>query len=374
MTVQTLHTLGFSVSGYALLQTMLSVGIALAWFVVSGVIFWRKSDDWMALFVALFLVVFAAGNAVSTNVLSSSNLAWSVPVELVQFLSSTSIILFCFLFPNGRFVPHWTAIVVVIWTTIEACSSFFPDSFLSISQYPLLNALTFLFIVGLAIFAQIYRFRRVSDPLQRQQTKWVVFGVVAAGLGIIGLGLPFLLFPSQTANGSLYDVMIDPVYGLILLFIPLSVGLTILRHRLWDIDVIINRSLVYITLTSLLALIYVGLIFALQFLLNGIVHSNNDVAIVISTLIIAALFQPLRARTQQVIDRRFYRQKYDAARTLTDFSAALRKEVDLNILCDHLVTVVQETMQPTYVSLWLRQRGKDDERHEEISSTPLADI
>ena len=130
-----------------------------------------------------------------------------------------------------------------------------------------------------------------------------------------------------------------------------------------DIDMLINRALVYGTLTVSLVLMYVSCIIGLQFLLRGMLNQNTDVAIVGSTLIIAALFQPLRQRIQQVIDRRFYRHKYDAARTLAAFSATLRNEVDLNQLREQLVGVVQETMQPAHVSLWLRNPQQDRERN-----------
>ena len=143
------------------------------------------------------------------------------------------------------------------------------------------------------------------------------------------------------------------VWPIAFLLIPLSIGFSILRYRLYDIDVLINRTLVYGSLTALLALLYFGLIFALQSLFQGMFHQNNALAIVVSTLVIAALFQPLRHRIQAIIDRRFYRRKYDAAKTVAAFSATLRNEVDLNQLREHLLTVVQETMQPSHVSLWL---------------------
>jgi hypothetical protein len=150
---------------------------------------------------------------------------------------------------------------------------------------------------------------------------------------------------------------------LLLTLIPISFAVAILRYRLYDIDILINRTLVYVTLTALLALIYVGLIIALQSLLRSTINQNSDVAIVVSTLVIAALFQPLRHRIQAIIDRRFYRHKYDAAKIVAAFSATLRQEVDLDQLREHLVAVVQETMQPAHVSLWLRkdeQRGKSN--------------
>ncbi len=149
-----------------------------------------------------------------------------------------------------------------------------------------------------------------------------------------------------------------------MVFIPISFGIAILRYHLYDIDILINRTLVYGTLSAILALVYFGLIFALQYLLRGIINQNNDVAIVISTLMIAALFQPLQRRIQTLIDRRFYRRKYDAAKILKAFSASLRTEVDLTQLREQLVAVVQETMQPSHVSLWLRQ--PEHQTHENL--------
>jgi hypothetical protein len=141
--------------------------------------------------------------------------------------------------------------------------------------------------------------------------------------------------------------------------IPLSFGFAMLRSRLWEIDILINRTLVYGALTVILTGVYVGLVIGLQALLRGLISQDNSVAIVISTLAIAALFQPLRQRIQQIIDRRFYRSKYDAAKIVAAFSATLRNEVDLQQLSEQLVAVVQETMQPTHVSLWLRPPEHD---------------
>jgi hypothetical protein len=158
---------------------------------------------------------------------------------------------------------------------------------------------------------------------------------------------------------------------LLLLLIPISIAFAILRSRLWDIDIIINRTLVYGLLTGILILVYFGLIFALQYLLRGLINQTSDIAIVVSTLAIAALFQPLRHRIQWVIDRRFYRRKYDTAKTLEAFSATMRNEVDLNQLREQLLVVVQETMQPAHVSLWLRspQRHSEEPRRLERPHT-----
>jgi hypothetical protein len=169
----------------------------------------------------------------------------------------------------------------------------------------------------------------VSTPVQRQQTKWIVFGVTAAVgayIGLLVISTIAELIPSlfNLLNNNLFNEVWGIILPIALLLIPLSIGFSILRYRLYDIDLLINRTLVYGTLTVLLAVVYFGLIFALQYLLRGIISQNNDVAIVVSTLAIAALFQPLRHRIQAIIDRRFYRRKYDAAKIVETFSTTLR--------------------------------------------------
>ncbi len=175
-----------------------------------------------------------------------------------------------------------------------------------------------------------------------------------------------LFFPPLFSIVSLVSLIAFAAVNGLLLLVPLSIGFAILRSRLWDIDLIINRTLVYGTLTAILALVYVGLVIPLQFLLRGLISQTSDIAIVASTLAIAALFQPLRKRIQAGIDRRFFRRKYDAARTLAAFNVTLHNEVDLSQLSEQLVAVVQETMQPTHISLWLRQPEPSRERNTRV--------
>ena len=183
----------------------------------------------------------------------------------------------------------------------------------------------------------------------------------------------FAAFPTLRF-GSLYDIRGNVVPSFCLnLLLALSFGIAILRYRLYDIDLLIRRTLIYGTLTLLLTIVYVGMILLLQFLLHELIGQvfNSDIAIVISTLVIAALFQPLRRRIQTLIDHRFYRRKYDAAQTVAAFSATLRHELDLNQLSEQLVTVVGETMRPTHISLWLRKLRQEG-TYQAWVSTPMS--
>ncbi len=249
-------------------------------------------------------------------------------------------------------------------TVLWAVNVFFPS--LPFNSSPLFGVLLIGFICS-ALVAQIYRYRRVSSTVQRQQTKWVVFGISIGLGGFLVLGIFWTFFPSLAIQDPFADLITNTVTYLIFLLIPLSIGVAILRSRLFDIDSIINRTLVYGMLTAILALVYFGSIIALQSLVGVFTGhfssaSQAPFVLVASTLGITALFQPLRRRIQAIIDRQFYRSKYDATRTLEAFSETLRGELDLNQLSKQLLTVVQETMQPTHVSLWLHHAERLRER------------
>lgn len=202
-------------------------------------------------------------------------------------------------------------------------------------------------LVLLAIASVIVRYRRAAG-IQRQQIKWFAFG--AASMAAL-ITITVIVAPNQTSPLGTFG------FALAFAMLPVGAGTGVLRHRLYDIDVIINRTLVYGALTAILAAIYFGCVIGLQRLATGLAGKEaggNPLIVVLSTLLIAALFTPLRRRVQKTIDRRFYRAKYDAAKTLERFGQSLRAEVELEGLRTHLLAAVEETMQPAHVSLWLR--------------------
>jgi hypothetical protein len=291
-------------------------------------------------------------------------MAWLSNWIFIPVIFAAPAMLFL-LFPDGNLLSRrWRPVFwIVILTTCAAMTSSILQPVLDEAPFAavanplgvdppraLLATLSNLGWPGMAAsllvsaFAMILRLRR-SRGVERQQLKWIAAAAavlpLASAAGIVSYYLGYKLVAGLTAG---YSVV--PIF--------LAAGYAILRYRLYDIDVVINRTLVYGLLTATLALVYLGVVAVLQRLLTPMVGQGGQLAIVASTLAIAALFNPLRRRIQRFIDRVFYRNKYDAARTLKEFGARLRDETDLESLSDELVAVTRETMRPAHVSLWLR--------------------
>ena len=285
---------------------------------------------------------------------------------------------FCLLFPDGRPPSHrwrWVGYLAFMGGTLLVLGLSLTPGVLDERNYPgarnpvgvegaghLLEGITTvgtalaLVALLLAVVSTIVRFRR-SIGVERQQLKWVVYaGAVAAS------GFALTLFLS----GPLADAVFALAF-LAFIGVPAAAGLAILRYRLYEIDVVINKTLVYGALTVLLGFVYFGAVATLQYVFRTLTGSESQLALVASTLAIAALFNPLRRRVQAFIDRRFYRRKYDAARTLQAFSTRLRDETDLKALSADLVGVVRETMQPEHTSLWLRKLPDSERSSEELA-------
>jgi hypothetical protein len=279
-----------------------------------------------------------------------------------------------YLSPRWRWVGVWAAILLVLTSVYRLLLA---DTLFDVSGRPVdnlsnpfslsvqvptwldsvfANAQTaILLLFTLLAFISLFWRWRVADVEKKQQLKWLIYYLCVAGLLFIGV---------ETLGTFLYPQIFDGWFYLIeLLFfwlgLPLVLGIAILRYRLWDVDVIIRKTLVYAVLTALLALVYLGVVILLQSVFEAVSGQQSAISIVISTLIIAALFAPLRRRVQDFIDRRFYRRRYDAEKTLSAFGQVVRDETDLQALTVELLRVTEETMQPEQVSVWLKRPAND---------------
>jgi hypothetical protein len=281
------------------------------------------------------------------------------PILLLMNFWAVSVAALCtavVLFPSGSPPSRWWwAFLAVVWGSgVLEYFKAFPTSpgFAFLPER--LDALAgptnvvFQFCLGVQFLALLASWRR-SGPVERLQLKWVVYGVTLAAATALAVEVVFAnLVPVLYLPGTF-------VLSLAVVLIPAGMGVAMLRYRLYDIDLVINRTIVYGALTASLVLLYVGGVVGLQYVFRLVAGGGSQLAVVASTLLIAALFNPLRRRIQAFIDRRFYRRKYDARKTLEAFGGTLRDETDLDVLGGDLVSVVRDTMQPEHVSLWLRR-------------------
>jgi len=342
---QDLQRLGLTLPVYAAYFSALGILSGLVFLSLSALIFWRRPDDRMALLCSVMLIAWGTGN--SPDVVGQAYPGLTDLALAIQSLGGICITLFFLLFPTGRFAPAWMRWLAPLFILRELLSAFLPFN-------GLIQGLFFV-VLPIGLFSVFYRYQRVSNSAQRQQTKWVVFGLIVGGGGYAAVLLAVLLANPDlgTARSALEYVVGGTALELFILLIPISIGIAILRSRLWDIDILIRRTLVYALLTGLLALAYFGSVLVLQNIFSALTGQSQSILVtVLSTLVIAALFVPLRRRVQAIIDRRFYRRKYDAARTLAAFGSQLRDSVDLEVLSQELLATVDETMQPESLSLW----------------------
>jgi hypothetical protein len=275
----------------------------------------------------------------------------------VWLLASVLWLVVLFIFPDGHFVPRWTRMLGAAAIPAAVLLVDFPRLLVELRDGSQVGAkvhfgltiLVWSVFLGAGIYAQAHRYRHVSGPVQRQQTKWVALTLGLLFLVVlVGIFIPSL-FGAPDA-WLLWALLVE--LAAVFLF-PASVAVAILRHHLYDIDRLVSRTLTYGLLTVVLGIVYVGAVVLLGQALNP-QGGDSPLAVAASTLLVAALFQPLRRRIQQAVDRRFNRRRYDAAKTIEAFSARLREQLDLDTLSAELLAVVDQTMQPTKASLWLR--------------------
>jgi hypothetical protein len=341
--------------------------------VTAAVIFVRRSRDWMMGLVSATLIAFGASVFAPLELLARNHSEWSWAVGLVgnfqpnsplsgRSLGGLSFLLFLYLFPDGRFVPRFTRWIAAAVLGHVLLWSLAPGSLFAVDLWP--SALQHVWIAGVpatGLYAQVHRFAFDSSPARRHQTQLVLMalGTIAAVPPLLVAVSPRL---SQALPGlavvtpqveALYELILLTFLAAALLALPLSIAVSVLRYGLWDIDLFVNRALVYGSLTASLGLAYVVAVVLLQQVFSDVTRGST-VAATISTLAVSALFRPAKNRFQALIDRRFNRRKYDAEKTIAAFGLRLRDHVNLDSLEADLLGVVGETMQCASAGLWLR--------------------
>jgi hypothetical protein len=325
----------------------------LIFYGIAGIILWRTANGfgWFTAFVLmLFATTVMAGAIGVAPPFPGAIFAIEIPAYLVWPVWLAWIALF----PNGHTTPRRAflpfSVIVALFIALQvanvmAVMGILPPQIDTFSAS--LGVYVILPLFGFILFSQIYRYRRVFTFVERQQTKWFLFGLgVFFTATVLGLLIP---------DASRASYFLQDFFNVLFLFFPITVAIAILRYQLFDIDQIIRRTLQYSLLTGLLGLVYFGSVVFLQAILGQTTGERSPLVLVLSTLLIAGLFAPLRRRIQNLVDRRFYRQKYDAQQVLSQFAQTCRDETDMDALTAELVRVVRETMQPETVSVWLKE-------------------
>lgn len=354
-----LEAAGFSLNDYASFHLTLETLLALAFLGFATVIFLARFDDWFAILVSFAIMLFGLNFMVEVDgAFIELHPQWQMPYSLLTVMAGVLFVMILYLFPDGRFVPRSTRYAAALFAAVGVIDTLarnmagipIPQETYSVPVNVIYLACL---IIGLA--AQVHRYRKVSNPVQRQQTKWVLYGLIVLITCMFAYTLVVELLPLGAGNiRLLFNTVGFAIMAPVILIFPAAMMFSILRYRLWDIDVVVNRTLVYGILTALLVLLFFVSVTVMQSVLVRLTGQDSQAAIVLSTLLITALFNPLRRRLQRLIDRRFYRRRYDAQRVMDRFAQTARDEVDLEALSTELLGTVRYTVQPEHVSLWLR--------------------
>jgi signal transduction histidine kinase len=341
-----LARLGLSENFIAVYVIVMAVIFALVCIGIAALIVWRKSNDWLALLASLAFVLALLGASAHVIAIYDDNPLWRPALGTWLNLILFVLLLFACLFPVGQNVPRWTLALIILaafWTLIAALNP-------SLQLVRIPRPYNFLMIVGClgaGMVIQIYQYRH-SNPIQRQQTKWVVFGATSATVGVFGqAAATFWSIPSGPP-AVLFDLIGYPAIQLLKLLLPLTIAVAILRYRLWDIDIIINRALVYGTLTVSVIGIYVIVVGTLGTTIQG---RSNVLISILATGLVAVLVQPLRDRLQRGVNRMMYGERDDPVTVLSQLGQRLEGTLAPDAVLPSLVETVAQTLKLSYVAI-----------------------
>jgi signal transduction histidine kinase len=347
-----LAALGITTTMYAAYNMAFELLFVAIWAAVAYAIFWRRSEEPLAWFVSLTLLTFGTAFPGFTEILWYTNhdvfwMSLSVPL---MFIAICSIVIFFFVFPDGRFVPRWARLLSgfwVIWTASWLLATHF--------DLPEFYYYTYYAALALGVGTQIYRYRRSTNPIQRQQTKWVVFGITLAIAIFLALNIVNILSQERLRQSPLVMLVTQPTFYLSMSLIPLSIGMAIFRHHLWDIDNIINRTLVYVALTASVVGLY---IISVGYLATLFQTSGNLLISLLSTGLVAVLFQPLHARLQRTVNRLLYGERDDPYAVISRLGQRLEATLAPDAVLPAIVETVAQALKLPYVAIALERDGE----------------
>jgi signal transduction histidine kinase len=327
------------------------------WIAISLLIFWRRSDDWMALFVSLFLTMLVTIFSPALSVLSyvvGFTSPLGICITLLQLVAMSSAGFFFVLFPDGRFVPGWTRWLTLAYLLLQVFFCLPSTSPYSLVRWP--SVLLFPLLLGIAFawgFAQLYRYRRVSTAIQRQQTKWIVFGMlVSMFLDTSNVLLPLVLPGSAH---TVFIILSEVTFPFFLILIPGTIGFAVLRYQLWNIDLIINRTLVYGLLSLSVLGLYLLVVVGLGTLFSA---SRNLLLSLFATGLVAILFQPLRQRLQQAVNHLMFGERDEPYRVLSRLGSRLEATLAPESFLPTIVETVAQALKLPYVAITFKQLGE----------------
>ena len=351
LTVERLHQLeeiGVTLpawGAYTLISQLISTALTG---LIALIVFLRKPGERMPLFVAFFLLTFS--NSAVINALGLASAAWAFPVQCLTAAFWVTFMLFFTLFPGGHFSPRWMRWVVFAFAAPLLTGIFFPDTPLDIGlSAPWIGAVCFISLFASMLVAQVYRYRRISTPTQRQQTKWVVYGISMMLALEIAVILPMIFSPAYTQS-TFFLILSGGLGNFPFLLLPLSIGVAMVHSRLWEIDILINRMLVYGVLTLVIGAAYVLIVGALSSLFK--IQDDLWVSLLVTGLV-AVLFQPLRDRLQQGINRLMYGQRDEPYTVLSRLSARLETSLAPDTVLPAIVETTAQALKLPYAAILL---------------------
>lgn len=348
-----LNQLNVSLPFYINYLTILRVLYMLVHFVIAGFIIFKRPKEVFTVFVAYFLLLMGTTFwGLSPNISDLPDF-WQIPRAFANLFTSSTLLVFFLIFPDGRFNPRWTLPFTVVMIGFLIIENFFPQSVLSPKNWPWVFAMWLsLVTMAVMVYVLVYRYRNLTDLVTRQQAKWVVYGVAAAIIIFFLIALPVSLGVS-IAQGTPYGLFFITGMTLAFLLIPFSIGIAVMRFRLWDIDPLINRTIVYGALSFLTILFYILTIGAFAYYIRN--AQTNLIVSFIATGIIAVLFEPLRRRLQLAVNRMMYGERDDPATVLTQLSQRLDSALAPGAVLQAIVDTLAQTLKLPYAVISLSE-------------------